>query len=286
VSDQRWVRITVDGASALATLADDAAPKAAEAFWKALPMAGPLTHTKWCGAAVTFAGKADPSDPEDPVCSLYPGTLAVRPEAGEMLLSYGDAECRSELGVEYANIVGRVIDGEQLFARLRRMYDEGDARISIERATAPAAAPARVERLIEVEVDGVRAVYALNDDASPRTCALLWDMLPIETTTFYSRWAGDAGVVETRPPRVAELLQGELESPATSMYPGTLCCGPTPNWMDIYLSFGGAECRGPRGRRYVTVAAEVRGAAKPLFDILRRTRREGEKRVVIRRVTA
>jgi hypothetical protein len=282
----RWLRMTVDGATALASLSDDVAPKAAAAFWESLPLETSLTHTKWCGAAASFvpgASLASATELEDAVCSLYPGVLAIRPGGGEALLSYGDAECRSELGVEYANRVAQVIDGEALFARLRRMWEEGDARIRIERAERPESWKAAA-RLIEVEVEGTKAMYALRTDTAPRTCALLWDLLPIETTTFYSRWAGDAGIVETRPERVKDLLLGELEAPAISMYKGTLCCGPTPNWMDIYLSFGAAECRGAQGRRYITVAADVQGDPSALFDLLKRTRREGEKRVVIRRV--
>ncbi len=283
----RWIRVSVDGASSLAPLSEDASPKACDALWDSLPLEAPLTHTKWSGAAATFVAPSGPlaarAENEEGVCSLYPGVLAIRP-GGEALLSYGDAECRDELGVQYATRLARLADGGALMDRLHAMYDRGDTRIRLERAEAPRGAVAATGRRLEVDVDGAKAVYRLLDDRAPRTCALLWDMLPIETTTFYSRWAGDAGVVETKPDRVADLLAGELEAPATSMYAGTLCCGPTPRWMDVYLAFGGAECRGATGRRYVTVTAEVEGDPSALFALLRRTRREGEKRVVIRRL--
>lgn len=280
----RAIRVTVDGASALAVLAEDVAPRSAEALWSALPLERPLVHTKWSGAAATFAPPVAPSDePEAAVLSLYPGVLALRPD-GEALLSYGDAESRDELGVRYATRLARVVEGAALFARLRRMYDEGDARIRIERADA-APAPSRARRRLEVEVAGAKATYALLDERAPRTCDLLWEMLPIETTTFYSRWAGDAAVVETKPARVRDLLAGGVENAALSMYPGTLCIGPTPSWMDVYLSFGAAECRGATGRRYVTIAAELDGGdASGLFANMKGSRREGEKPVAIRRV--
>src|ERR671931_601273 len=64
---------------------------------------------------------------EHPVCSIYPGTLVARPDRGQLLISYGPAEYRSPVGVEYATRVARVIHNRgPLLAVLARMHSEGD----------------------------------------------------------------------------------------------------------------------------------------------------------------
>jgi hypothetical protein len=74
---------------------------------------------------------------EHPVCSIYPGTLLARPDQGEVLISYGAAEYRSVLGVEYGTRLGRLVGNrDALLAVLARMHDKGDKRIVIRRAAA------------------------------------------------------------------------------------------------------------------------------------------------------
>ena len=51
---------------------------------------------------------------------------------------------------------------------------------------------------------------------------------------------------------------------------------------ELLISYGQAEYRWPTGRRYVTPVAELEGDGSALFEALRRTHTEGEKRVVVR----
>jgi hypothetical protein len=52
-------------------------------------------------------------------------------------MSYGAAEYRSVLGVEYGTRLGRLVGNrDALLAVLARMHDEGDKRIVIRRAAA------------------------------------------------------------------------------------------------------------------------------------------------------
>jgi hypothetical protein len=37
---------------------------------------------------------------------------------------------------------------------------------------------------------GVRAVATFLEDAAPRTCAALWNLLPIDGETYHAKWAG------------------------------------------------------------------------------------------------
>ena len=131
------IAIEVEGVTAEAELLEDNAPRAAAALWEALPLTARLSHAKWSGRACYWLmpGLKSAGAPEHPVCSIYPGTLLAWPEMGEVLLSYGAAECRSTLGVEYGSRVGRLVDnGDALLAVLARMHDEGDKTIAIRRA--------------------------------------------------------------------------------------------------------------------------------------------------------
>jgi hypothetical protein len=93
----------------------------------------------WSGRACGFRlpALAAAGELEHPVCSIYPGTLLARPDRGEVLMSYGAAEYRSVLGVEYGTQLGRLVGNrDTLLAVLARMHDEGDKRIVIRRAAA------------------------------------------------------------------------------------------------------------------------------------------------------
>jgi hypothetical protein len=131
------VEIEIEGVVAEAEFNEAGAPRATAALWDALPMEARLEHTKWSGRACGFrlprlvaAGEL-----EHPVCSIYPGTLVARPDRGEVLISYGAAEYRSALGVEYCTRIGKLVRNRDAFlAALARMHDEGDKRIIIRRA--------------------------------------------------------------------------------------------------------------------------------------------------------
>lgn len=140
-------------------------------------------------------------------------------------------------------------------------------------------------RRIDVQVDDVTARFILREDLAPQTTAALWETLPIETHIRHGKLSGDAcyfGV--TRGPLAALVEQPEL--PVTSIYKGWIVAFPSParGQTELLVSYGVAEYRWPTGRRYVTPVAELEGTGDVLFDILRRTQIEGEKRIIIRRV--
>jgi hypothetical protein len=132
------IAIEVDGVVGVAELLESTAPQTAAAFWQSLPISAKLTHTKWAGRACSFELRSVPLAPvralEHPVCSIYPGTLAVRPDRGEAVLSYGPSEYRTELGTEYLTRVGRMVENKQaLLGVLARMHDDGDKQITLRR---------------------------------------------------------------------------------------------------------------------------------------------------------
>jgi Protein of unknown function (DUF3830) len=133
------IEIEIDGVVAEAELLEDNAPKTTAAFWGGLPAEARLSHSKWSGRACGFAmaSLGAVRELEHPVCSIYPGTIVARPDRGEVLLTYGAAEYRSALGVEYCTRIARLVgDPAGLAAVLARMHDEGDKTIRIRRAGA------------------------------------------------------------------------------------------------------------------------------------------------------
>jgi len=131
------IEIEVDGVVAEAELLEANAPRATAAFWSGLPVEARLIHSNWSGRTCAFnmASITSAGGLEHPVCSIYPGTIVARPDRGEVLFSYGAAEYRSELGVEYATRIGRLISNQQaMLAVLARMHDEGDKVVRIRRA--------------------------------------------------------------------------------------------------------------------------------------------------------
>jgi hypothetical protein len=47
----------------------------------------------------------------------------------------------------------------------------------------------------------VRAVATLLEDEAPRTCAALWDLLPIDGDTYHAKWAGRELYTLVPPPK-------------------------------------------------------------------------------------
>lgn len=129
------IAIELDGVTAEAELLEGNAPRATAAFWNALPIETKITHSIWSGRACGFsvAALAALDGLEHAVCSIYPGTLVARSD-GEVLISYGAAECRSALGVEYATRIARLVGNTPaMLAQLARMHDEGDKTIRVRR---------------------------------------------------------------------------------------------------------------------------------------------------------
>lgn len=133
----RRIEIELEGVVAIAVLFEDLAPRAAMALWESLPVETTMTHSKWSGRACSFTVAGLPAVPglEHGVCSIYPGTLIAQPDRGEVLLSYGAAEYRSALGVEYGTRIGRLVANQPaLLEVLARMHDEGDKEVKVRHA--------------------------------------------------------------------------------------------------------------------------------------------------------
>ena len=134
----RRITLEIEGVVAEAELYDGLSPKTAQAFWEALPIATPILTSKWCGAAGTFQPAAPSltavTETENSVCSIYPGTLAVRPGGGEALIAYAASEYRGATGPDYVTRVARIVENRPAFlSRLARLRDEGKKQITIRR---------------------------------------------------------------------------------------------------------------------------------------------------------
>ncbi len=134
----RRIIFEVEGVEAAAELQEELSPKTTEAFWNALPLDTTLMHAKWSGEVCFFRpgpGLAGITELENPVTSIYPGTLVMRPRGTEALMAYGTGEYRWGIGVDYTTRLAKLVDNEETFlAVLRRMHEEGEKRIRVRRA--------------------------------------------------------------------------------------------------------------------------------------------------------
>jgi hypothetical protein len=134
----RTIELEVEGVTAVAELLDDVSPEAAEAFWSSLPLDVRILQTKWAGAAVYFrpppSAVAAVKELENPVCSIYPGTLVYSPDGGELLIAHAASEYRRHVGTDYVSRIAEIVENRAPFlAVLSRMRDEGAKHLSIRR---------------------------------------------------------------------------------------------------------------------------------------------------------
>jgi hypothetical protein len=134
----RRVRLEIDGVPAVAELRDDLSPKMAEAFWQSLPADATMSHAMWTGAACYYYPGQSPmssvTELEYPVCSIYPGTVVARPGGSEVMVAYGPAEYRWNIGTDYLTPIATIVDNRDAFlSALARMHDEGDKPLTIRR---------------------------------------------------------------------------------------------------------------------------------------------------------
>lgn len=132
------IRLNVGGVEAVAELCEDVSPKAAAAFWESLPIEKKLTPAKWSGRACFLHPDAAPlkeiTSLENPVTSIYPGYIVMRPRGSEILISYGEAEYRWAVGVDYVTRLAKVVEnGAALTDRLAQTHDTGATQIKITR---------------------------------------------------------------------------------------------------------------------------------------------------------
>jgi hypothetical protein len=79
----------------------------------------------------------------------------------------------------------------------------------------------RIELILKQK--NVRAVASFLEDAAPRTCGALLEMLPIEGETFHAKWAGRELYTLVPPPKVSPGLENATIMPI----PGDLL------WFDV-----------------------------------------------------
>lgn len=137
----RRIRMEVDGVQTVAELYEELSPKATEAFWKSLPIDTWLRPAKWSGQACFIhprsAALAEVTELENPVCSIYPGTLVMRPKGSEALIAYGISEYRWAIGTDYVTRIAKLVENVSPFLTvLARTHDEGEKQIRITRIEA------------------------------------------------------------------------------------------------------------------------------------------------------
>jgi len=97
----------------------------------------------------------------------------------------------------------------------------------------------RIELVLKQK--GIRAIATFLEDAAPRTCAALWDMLPIDGETFHAKWAGRELYTLVPPPAA---LPG-LENATIMPIPGDLLWfDVSPNSIDLPIEMRKANPRG------------------------------------------
>lgn len=133
------IQITVGEVTGAAELLDEVAPGTVRALRDLLPLEGAtLVPSCWSGSACELDlgayGYRRPAA-EALVCSLYPGTLAIRPTDAVLLISYGVAESRTARGVDYAVRLGRITENRaDILAALARSHNTGELSVSLRAA--------------------------------------------------------------------------------------------------------------------------------------------------------
>lgn len=134
------LRLESGGVVAEAELLEDNAPKATAAFWRMLPIERRLISAKWSGdVAVLHPGPgpvSEVADLENPVTSIYPGAMVMRPRGSEILIGYGVGEYRWAVGNDYTVRIGKVTTNRAAFlAEIAKTGTEGPSTITISQAS-------------------------------------------------------------------------------------------------------------------------------------------------------
>ncbi len=122
----RRIELSLGGLGAVATLHEHAAPHTTAKVWDALPIEETLRHVRWSGSAGYILAPAlrDPAFPLENRVSFYlPGTLNLKPEHGEVAISYGPAQARDLSGNGWATHFA-TLEGE-----IRRRLASVDERV-------------------------------------------------------------------------------------------------------------------------------------------------------------
>jgi hypothetical protein len=131
------IELEADGVTATARLTEAAAPNSTKRFWDALPMEESMRHVRWGGNCAFVLSKAlrDPDFPFESRISFYDrGTISLKPQHGEVALSYGQAQARDPIGTGWATPLA-VFEGdfEPFLAVLAKTQREGAKPLTIRR---------------------------------------------------------------------------------------------------------------------------------------------------------
>lgn len=106
-----------------------------------LPLRAKLRQSSWAGEACVVdigndAAFAALKKLEAPVCSVYPGCVALQlPLNGpgpELLISYGHSEARGLVGRRYVTVLGEMVQpSERMLSALREVSRHGEREIAI-----------------------------------------------------------------------------------------------------------------------------------------------------------
>lgn len=139
MADKR-IQLEAGGVVAEAALLTENAPTATAAFWEMLtePIERRLISAKWSGDVGVFhpgpGPLGDVSELENPVTSIYPGAIVMRPRGSEILIGYGVGEYRWAVGVDYTTRIGKVISNRRRFlAEVAKTADQGPSTIAVSR---------------------------------------------------------------------------------------------------------------------------------------------------------
>lgn len=137
----RKIRFLADGVQAEAELLEDNAPTATSALWDMLadPIERRLISAKWSGDVGVFHPGEGPlravTTLENPVTSIYPGAVVMRPRGSEILIGYGIGEYRWAVGVDYLVRLAKIdVNRAEFLSVVARTATQGPRPITISRA--------------------------------------------------------------------------------------------------------------------------------------------------------
>jgi len=184
----RRIELELEGATTVAHLLDDLAPKACRALFDALPFEDDVTHGRWSGGRLhthrhpALGLSAD--ELENPSVYQAPGDIVVVPGTNELMVTYAPGSYRPYHQVTLVSHVGRIDGDFSAFARkIERLQWEGAKRLSIR----PAGDDAKdnppspvIGPVVRLEAGGNSWDIELFTDQAPKLCQAILDSLPLE----------------------------------------------------------------------------------------------------------
>ncbi|MFN8525885.1 MAG: DUF3830 family protein [Chloroflexota bacterium] len=133
---------------------------------------------------------------------------------------------------------------------------------------------------IEIELGGSVFVARLLEERAPKTCAALWEALPVSGRAVHAMLSGDMfRLLESVP-----LDSPDEECESGFQYPGEVVYYPPLG--EIAICYGTARFRGVAHAEYVTPIAEIEGEIGPLATRAKKLQWDGATPLSIRRAAA